>query len=182
MGFMDNLRRGLERSRETLSEIFYMGGEVTEDFWDDLPRWKVINDALGASRNVQVVEQVLRGRVGFYRLRNAQLQGVGTPDQRIRVTFSGIENDYVYPKEAARPDHLGNTASLGKGSAILACGVIQVEYPRENIPGAYSYYLGSTVYRHRYLTAYDDLAIHTSSGNSSVTDADPDNDTDIPKY
>ncbi len=31
MGFMDNLRRGLERSRETLSEIFYMGGEVTEE-------------------------------------------------------------------------------------------------------------------------------------------------------
>lgn len=104
-------------------------------------------------------------------------QGVGTPDQRIRVTFSGIENDYVYPKEAARPDHLGNTASLGKGSAILACGVIQVEYPRENIPGATSYYAGSTVYRHRYLTAYDDLAVHTSSGNSSITDADPDNDT-----
>ena len=104
-------------------------------------------------------------------------QGVGTSDQRIRVTFSGIKNDYVYPKVAARSDHFGNTASLGNGSAILACGVIQVEYPRENIPGATSYYVDSTVYRHRYLTAYDDLAIHTSSGNSSVKDADPDNDT-----
>ena len=44
-------------------------------------------------------------------------QGVGTSDQRIRVTFSGIKNDYVYPKVAARSDHLGNTASLGNGSA-----------------------------------------------------------------
>ena len=32
MGLRDKLRRGLSRSREALSEVFYMGGEVDEDF------------------------------------------------------------------------------------------------------------------------------------------------------
>ena len=31
MGLGDRLRAGLSRSREALSEIFYMGGEVDED-------------------------------------------------------------------------------------------------------------------------------------------------------
>ena len=36
MGFFDALSRGLERSREALNEVFYFGGEVDEDFWEDL--------------------------------------------------------------------------------------------------------------------------------------------------
>ena len=35
-GFLDSLRSGLKRSREAINEIFYMGGEVDEDFWEDL--------------------------------------------------------------------------------------------------------------------------------------------------
>ena len=27
MGFLDSLKHGLERSREAISEVFYMGGE-----------------------------------------------------------------------------------------------------------------------------------------------------------
>ena len=30
MGFLDSLKHGLERSREAISEVFYMGGEVDE--------------------------------------------------------------------------------------------------------------------------------------------------------
>ena len=33
MGLADSLRRGLAKSREALSEIFYMGGDVDEQFW-----------------------------------------------------------------------------------------------------------------------------------------------------
>ena len=57
MGFMDNLRRGLERSRETLSEIFYMGGEVTEDFWDDLEDTLVMGD-MGAEVAMRVTDDL----------------------------------------------------------------------------------------------------------------------------
>ena len=36
MGLRERLRAGLTRSREALSEVFYMGGEVDEGFWEDL--------------------------------------------------------------------------------------------------------------------------------------------------
>ena len=44
MGFTDSLRRGLERTREALNEIFYMGGEVDEGFWEDLEDTLVMGD------------------------------------------------------------------------------------------------------------------------------------------
>lgn len=47
MGLMDSLKRGLTRSRDALSEIFYMGGEVDEDFWDDLEDTLVMADMGG---------------------------------------------------------------------------------------------------------------------------------------
>jgi len=47
MSFMDGLKRGLSRSREAISEIFYMGGEVDEDFWGDLEDTLVMGDMGG---------------------------------------------------------------------------------------------------------------------------------------
>lgn len=47
MSFMDSLKRGLSRSREAISEIFYMGGEVDEDFWGDLEDTLVMGDMGG---------------------------------------------------------------------------------------------------------------------------------------
>ena len=47
MGFMDSLKKGLSRSREAISEIFYMGGEVDEDFWEDLEDTLVMGDMGG---------------------------------------------------------------------------------------------------------------------------------------
>ena len=44
MGFFDALSRGLERSREALNEVFYFGGEVDEDFWEDLEDTLVMGD------------------------------------------------------------------------------------------------------------------------------------------
>ena len=47
MGFFDALSRGLERSREALNEVFYFGGEVDEDFWEDLEDTLVMGDMGG---------------------------------------------------------------------------------------------------------------------------------------
>ena len=55
MGFFDTLKRGLERSREALNEVFYFGGEVDEDFWEDLEDRLVMGD-MGGEVAIQTLE------------------------------------------------------------------------------------------------------------------------------
>lgn len=55
MGLRDRLVQGLARSREAISEIFYMGGEVDEDFWEDLEDTLVMGD-MGAEVAAQVTD------------------------------------------------------------------------------------------------------------------------------
>ena len=57
MGFFDSLSRGLERSREALNQIFYFGGDVTEDFWEDLEDTLVMGD-MGADIAMQVTDDL----------------------------------------------------------------------------------------------------------------------------
>lgn len=57
MGFFGALSRGLERSREALNELFYFGGEVTEDFWEDLEDTLVMGD-MGAEISIQVTDDL----------------------------------------------------------------------------------------------------------------------------
>ena len=57
MGFFDALSRGLERSREALNEVFYFGGEVDEDFWEDLEDTLVMGD-MGAEVAIQVSDDL----------------------------------------------------------------------------------------------------------------------------
>lgn len=57
MGFFDSLSRGLTRSREALNEIFYFGGEVTEEFWEDLEDTLVMGD-MGAEIAMQVTDDL----------------------------------------------------------------------------------------------------------------------------
>lgn len=59
MGFFDALSRGLERSREALNEVFYFGGEVDEDFWEDLEDTLVMGD-MGAEVAIQVSDDLQR--------------------------------------------------------------------------------------------------------------------------
>ena len=47
MGLFDSLKRGLERSREALNEVFYFGGEVAESFWEELEDTLVMGDMGG---------------------------------------------------------------------------------------------------------------------------------------
>ena len=57
MGFFDSLKQGLRRSREALNEIFYMGGEVDEDFWEDLEDTLVMGD-MGAEVAMRVTDDL----------------------------------------------------------------------------------------------------------------------------
>jgi len=57
MGLRDRLRKGLSRSREAISEIFYMGGEVDEGFWEDLEDRLVMGD-MGGEVALQVTDDL----------------------------------------------------------------------------------------------------------------------------
>ena len=57
MGFFDSLKRGLSRSREAINEIFYMGGEVDEDWWQDLEDTLVMGD-MGGEVALRVVDDL----------------------------------------------------------------------------------------------------------------------------
>ena len=59
MGLRDRLRKGLSRSREAISEIFYMGGEVDEDFWEGLEDRLVMGD-MGGEVAMQVTDDLDR--------------------------------------------------------------------------------------------------------------------------
>ena len=57
MSLLDSLRAGLQRSREAINEIFYMGGEVGEDFWEDLEDTLVMGD-MGAEVAMRVTDDL----------------------------------------------------------------------------------------------------------------------------
>ena len=57
MGLRDRLKRGLSRSRAALNEIFYMGGEVDDAFWEDLEDTLVMGD-MGAEVAISVTDDL----------------------------------------------------------------------------------------------------------------------------
>ena len=57
MGFFDSLKQGLKRSREAINESFYMGGEVDEDFWEELEDTRVMGD-MGAEVALRVADDL----------------------------------------------------------------------------------------------------------------------------
>ncbi len=70
MGLSDALKKGLKRSREALNEVFYMGGDVDEEFWEELEDTLVLSD-LGGQLAMSVVddlrEQAAREALGTAR-------------------------------------------------------------------------------------------------------------------
>ena len=57
MALFDRLKDGLARSRETMNEIFYLGGEVDDAFWEDLEDTLVMSD-IGAETAFQVTDDL----------------------------------------------------------------------------------------------------------------------------
>ena len=70
MGLLDSLKAGLKRSREAINEIFYMGGEVDEGFWEDLEDTLVMGD-MGAELALRVTDD-LRDRAARENLTRAE--------------------------------------------------------------------------------------------------------------
>ena len=90
MGLRDRLRKGLSRSREAISEIFYMGGEVDEDFWEGLEDRLVMGD-MGGEVAMQVTDD-LREQVARENLKRAKdLQEALA--RRLAAEFPAAERD-----------------------------------------------------------------------------------------
>lgn len=57
MGLAERLRTGLTKSREALNELFYFGGEVDEDFWEQLEDTLVLSD-VGATAAAELSDDM----------------------------------------------------------------------------------------------------------------------------
>jgi len=90
MGLGDALRRGLSRSREAISEIFYMGGEVDEEFWENLEDTLVMGD-MGAEVAMQVTDD-LREQAARENLRTARQMREALA-QRLAQVFPRAKRD-----------------------------------------------------------------------------------------
>ena len=90
MGFFDSLKRGLERSREALNEVFYMGGEVDEDFWEDLEDRLVMGD-MGGEVAMRVTDD-LRDLAAKKNLTRAD-QLKGALAERLASDFATADRD-----------------------------------------------------------------------------------------
>ena len=131
MGFTDSLRRGLERTREALNEIFYMGGEVDEGFWEDLEDTLVMGD-IGPELAMSVTDDLRE---------LAAKKGLRTADQlrealakRLAEAFPTSERDpfddtpscvlFVGINGAGKTTTVGKLAAAakGKGKSVLIGG------------------------------------------------------------
>lgn len=131
MGFVDSLRKGLEKSREALNEIFYMGGEVDESFWEELEDTLVMGD-MGAELAMHVTDD-LREEAARKGLRTSrQLQE--SLARRIADAFPTPERDpfddtpscvlFVGINGAGKTTTVGKLASAAKdaGKRVLIGG------------------------------------------------------------
>ncbi len=90
MGLFDRLKDGLSRSRETLNEIFYLGGEVDEQFWDDLLDTLVMGD-MGPEVAMSVTDDLREQAARENLTRSNQLQDALA--KRIAQEFTPAERD-----------------------------------------------------------------------------------------
>lgn len=69
MKFTERLKQGMARSREAINELFYLGGEVDESFWEELEDTLVMGD-MGAELALRVSDD-LREQAARENLRTA---------------------------------------------------------------------------------------------------------------
>ena len=125
MSFFDKLSAGLKRSREALNEIFYFGGEVDEDFWEDLEDTLVMGD-MGAELSMQVTDD-LRDQ--------AARENLKTAPQLKRALSERLAQEFVVPERDPFTDTpscvlfvgingSGKTTTVGKiASAAAGSGI-----------------------------------------------------------
>ena len=122
MGFFDALSRGLERSREALNEVFYFGGEVDEDFWEDLEDTLVMGD-MGAEVAIQVSDD----------LRDAAAVPVerdpfsDTPSCVLFVGINGAGKTTTVGKIASAMAARGKNVVIGSADTFRAAAIEQLD-------------------------------------------------------
>lgn len=144
MGFLDSLKHGLERSREAISEVFYMGGEVDESFWEDLEDTLVMGD-MGAELALSVSDDLreLAAKKGLTRA--GQLRGAladrlaaefpkpvrdpfdDTPSCVLFVGINGAGKTTTCGKLAGRAMGEGKRVLLGGADTFRAAAIEQLE-------------------------------------------------------
>lgn len=131
MGLADRLRSGLAKSREALNQIFYMGGDVDEQFWEDLEDTLVMGD-IGPELAMSVTDDLRE---------LAAKKGLRTADQlrealakRLAEAFPTSERDpfddtpscvlFVGINGAGKTTTVGKLAAAakGKGKSVLIGG------------------------------------------------------------
>ena len=131
MGLADRLRSGLAKSREALNQIFYMGGDVDEQFWEDLEDTLVMGD-IGPELAMSVTDDLRE---------LAAKKGLRTADQlrealakRLAEAFPTSERDpfddtpscvlFVGINCAGKTTTVGKLAAAakGKGKSVLIGG------------------------------------------------------------
>lgn len=144
MGFFDALSRGLERSREALNEVFYFGGEVDEDFWEDLEDTLVMGD-MGAEVAIQVSDD-LRDAAAKKNLKTApqlrralaeQLEGHFVPVERdpfsdtpscvLFVGINGAGKTTTVGKIASAMAARGKNVVIGSADTFRAAAIEQLD-------------------------------------------------------
>ena len=144
MGFLDSLKRGLQRSREAINEIFYMGGEVDEDFWEDLEDTLVMGD-MGAEVAMRVTddlrEQAARENLSrAEQLRDALARRLAAefpeagrdpfsdlPSTVLFVGITGAGKTTTVGKLAGRAREAGVPCLIGGADTFRAAAIEQLE-------------------------------------------------------
>ena len=144
MGFFDSLKRGLTRSREAISEIFYMGGEVDEDFWDDLEDTLVMGD-MGASVAMQVTDDLREQAAREGLTRAPQLRGAlaarlaqvfvkperdpftSLPSTVVFVGINGAGKTTTVGKLAGAAHAMGISTLIGGADTFRAAAIEQLQ-------------------------------------------------------
>lgn len=144
MGLFDSLKRGLERSREALNEVFYFGGEVDEDFWEDLEDTLVMGD-MGAEIAMKVTDD-LREQAARKNLKTAdqlrealaeRLAAVfvepesdvfdNTPSCVLFVGINGAGKTTTVGKIASAQAHAGKRVIIGSADTFRAAAIEQLD-------------------------------------------------------
>ncbi|AEB07158.1 signal recognition particle-docking protein FtsY [Coriobacterium glomerans PW2] len=144
MGLFDALSRGLERSRETLNEVFYFGGEVSEEFWEDLEDTLVMDDMgaeiamkltdelreIAARKNLKTSRQLrcaLAARLEDYFVPSSCDPISQTPSCVLFVGINGAGKTTTVGKIASKAVAAGKRTVIGSADTFRAAAIEQLD-------------------------------------------------------
>ena len=144
MGLFDALARGLERSREAINELFYFGGEVTEDFWEELEDTLVMGDMgaeiamdvsddlrdLAARKNLKTADQLREALADKLEQRFTSIEVDPfreTPSCVLFVGINGAGKTTTVGKIASAAHEAGKRVVIGSADTFRAAAIEQLD-------------------------------------------------------